>query len=150
MLRQSSIYGGLQYATFDQGWIAFFVKMGILGEPFRINGTGKQVRDALHVDDLTGAFRSAVRSIEQTAGRAFNIGGGPANALSLVELFAILRDRFDLSIEFDRGPERPGDQKVFISDNALAQSRMDWTPSTGIDEGLERLVDWTRATFAAG
>ncbi len=147
VFRQSSIYGGHQYATSDQGWIAFFVKMGILDEPFEINGNGKQVRDALHVDDLLSAFRASIVSIDQTAGRVMNIGGGPKNALSLLELFTILRERFGLSIRYSHGPARPGDQKVFVSDNSLAQDLTGWVPTIGINDGLERLVEWTRTTY---
>ena len=143
-LRQSSIYGGHQYATSDQGWVAFFAKMGVLSEPFTINGNGKQVRDVLHADDLIECFRACVRAIERCQGTAMNIGGGPSNSLSLLELFDLLRTRFDLSLEYQSVEPRPGDQKVFIADSRRAADSIGWSPSTSVDDGLDQLVEWTR------
>lgn len=146
-LRQSSVYGVHQYATVDQGWVAFFVKAGVLGERFAISGNGKQVRDALHVDDLVDCFRACVSTIDRCAGEAFNIGGGPSNSLSLLELFAILRQRYGMHLDYDEGPPRPGDQKVFVADVRKARQLMAWEPQVSLEAGLDRLVDWTRETF---
>jgi CDP-paratose 2-epimerase len=147
-LRQSSVYGGHQYATADQGWIAYFAKVGVLGEHYAINGNGKQVRDALHVDDLTALYRACVEAIDGCAGEAFNVGGGPGNSASLVELFELLRSDYGFAMTYDEGPPRPGDQKVFVADIRKVADRTGWQPTVGLRQGLEGLVAWTRSAFA--
>lgn len=150
VLRQSSIYGGHQYATADQGWIAYFVKMAVLSESFSISGSGKQVRDALHVDDLVRCFRACVESIDRCAGQAMNIGGGPRNSLSLLELFDILRNRPGLRVDYHKGAPRPGDQRVFVADTSLARELIRWEPTVPLSEGLERLVEWSTWMYGEG
>lgn len=144
-LRQSSIYGGRQFATEDQGWVAYFVKMGVAGLPFHISGTGKQVRDLLHVADLCACFEKIAGLNESSAafGHAFNIGGGAGKSLSLVELFAYLREPYGFRMQYTAGPARVGDQKVFIADTAKAERLLGWAPETGVPEGIEDLVAWS-------
>ena len=72
----------------DQGWVAWFMLASELGRPVTIFGDGKQVRDMLYVDDLVDAYLLAVDAIDRTSGRAYNIGGGPAFALSIWAEFA--------------------------------------------------------------
>jgi CDP-paratose 2-epimerase len=140
VFRQSSVYGGRQFATEDQGWAAFFAERFVANEPFRINGNGKQVRDLLHVDDLYQAFLMAART-DAAAGQCFNIGGGPDNSLSLLELFDELRARTGNSPSYEAGPPRPADQKVFIADiSELAP--LGWTPHVDKNQGLTLLIDW--------
>lgn len=147
-LRQSSIYGGHQYASADQGWIAYFARVAVLQESFVINGDGKQVRDALHVDDLVDLYRACAKSVDDCSGEAFNVGGGPANSSSLIELFAALRDEHGLGLlRYVEGPPRPGDQKVFVADTGKVERATGWRPRIGLRQGLERLLAWTTATF---
>jgi CDP-paratose 2-epimerase len=143
-LRQSSIYGGDQWATADQGWIAYFAWVAVTGERFAINGDGKQVRDALHVDDLVRLYRACAADPDVVAGEALNIGGGMDRSSSLIELFARLEDRYGFKMQYDRGPERPSDQKVFVADTSKAQRLLGWDPTVSLDEGLDRLVLWTQ------
>lgn len=150
-LRQSSIYGGLQYASEDQGWVAYFVQMGVERRPFRISGTGKQVRDLLHISDLIKCFRAIARAPRESLvfGQAFNIGGGPEASLSVCELFAKLESGYGFPMQFTAGPPRMGDQKVFIADTRKARQHLGWQPSVSIAEGLDELVEWSRARWAA-
>ncbi|MDP3949877.1 NAD-dependent epimerase/dehydratase family protein [Microbacterium sp.] len=143
-LRQSSIYGGRQFATEDQGWAAFFAERFVSDEPYSISGNGKQVRDLLHVDDLYRAYRCAADSIEAIVGRAFNIGGGVSNSASLLELFDQLQRRTGFRPSYTAGPPRPFDQKVFIADTSEFTARTGWEPRVGLDQGLDELVDWAR------
>jgi CDP-paratose 2-epimerase len=146
-LRQSSIYGGNQYATEDQGWVAYFVEMGVRNLPFRISGTGKQVRDLLHVSDLCKLFRTiaALPDTSPAWGEAFNIGGGVNLSLSLLELFRTLRRDYGLTIEYTAGAPRTGDQKVFIADTAKALHLLGWSPETSISTGLGEMIVSLRA-----
>ena len=140
VFRQSSVYGGRQFATEDQGWAAFFAERFVANEPFRINGNGKQVRDLLHVDDLYRAFVMAAAT-DATTGRCFNIGGGPDNSLSLLELFGELGARTGNAPAYESGPPRPADQKIFIADISELGG-LGWRPSIDKDRGLTLLIDW--------
>ena len=83
VLRMSCIYGQRQMGTEDQGWLAHFAIKALTGETISIFGDGCQVRDALDVSDCCAAYLAAWRNIDRVAGRAFNLGGGPRNAVSL-------------------------------------------------------------------
>ena len=150
-LRQSSIYGGRQYASEDQGWVSYFVQMGVECRRFRISGDGKQVRDLLHVSDLIECYRAIAKTPRESLafGQAFNIGGGARASLSLVELFALLERQYGFSMQFTAGPPRAGDQKVFIADIRKAAEYLGWKPRVAIGEGLEELVEWSKARWAA-
>lgn len=142
--RQSSVYGGRQYATADQGWLSYFVQVGVADTPFRINGNGKQVRDALHVTDLVELYRKCVDRIDHVAGQAFNVGGGPSRSSSLLELFETLRDTHGLSLTYESGPPRPADQKVFIADIRRVCESIGWMPTVELKAGVRQLVDSVR------
>ena len=86
VLRMSCIYGPRQFGTEDQGWVAHFLISALKGQPVTLYGDGMQVRDVLHVHDAVAAYRSLLAGIDDNAGRAFNLGGGPANAVSLRQL----------------------------------------------------------------
>lgn len=145
-LRQSSIYGGGQRATGDQGWLAWFVRMGVQASLFDISGTGKQVRDLLHVSDLCHCFKRIAELPESSSvwGEAFNVGGGPNASLSILELFNILRRDFGLALDYTSGPPRLGDQKVFIADIAKAANLIGWAPRVCLAEGLAEIVTWSQ------
>lgn len=143
VFRQSSVYGGRQFATEDQGWAAFFAERFVKNETFTINGTGKQVRDLLHVDDLYRAFIAATDKAESAVGRCFNIGGGPSNSMSLLEIFDALENRTGNRPSYTALQPRPADQKVFIADITDLQE-LGWQPSIGVDSGLDDLVSWAR------
>src|SRR5262249_30516086 len=114
--RQSCIYGPRQFGTEDQGWVAWFVIASMLRREMTIFGDGKQVRDMLHVNDLLHAYEAAIRAPDKVAQQAFNIGGGPNQAISLLELVAMLENRLRGKAPLRWGDWRPGDQKVYISD----------------------------------
>jgi CDP-paratose 2-epimerase len=148
VFRHSSIFGGRQYATADQGWIGWFVKQaldiknGLLKEPFTISGTGKQVRDILFADDLINCYFAAIENIEFAKGNAFNIGGGADNSLSLLELFNKLGNILDINMNFTRLPVRQSDQKVYIADINKATSFFNWEPAINVNDGLQRMINW--------
>jgi CDP-paratose 2-epimerase len=150
-LRQSSIYGDRQYASEDQGWVAYFVQMGVERRRFRISGTGKQVRDLLHIADLVECFHAISRAPPESLvfGQAFNIGGGPKASLSLIELFAMLQSQYCFPMNYTAGPPRTGDRRVFIADIRKAQNYLGWSPSVPLERGLDELVDWSKGRWAA-
>ena len=148
VFRHSSMYGGRQFATYDQGWIGWFCQMametkrGNLNEAFTISGSGKQVRDVLHAEDLVGLYFSTIDAIESTRGEVFNIGGGMVNSLSLLELFAILEELTGTVLDYTRLPPRESDQKVFIADNSKIWKAIAWKPQVSVKNGIRRTMDW--------
>nr|WP_295926886.1 GDP-mannose 4,6-dehydratase [uncultured Dyadobacter sp.] len=148
VFRHSSIFGGRQFSTFDQGWVGWFVqqamniKSGKLTENFTISGNGKQVRDILFADDLISCYFSAVSNIATTAGHAFNIGGGMENSLSLLELFKILEERLDVDMSYTTLPWRQSDQKVFVADISKATSTFAWKPKIDKKGGIDKMIAW--------
>lgn len=145
VFRQSCIYGYRQFGFEDQGWIAWFTIAAQLGKPITVYGDGMQVRDVLFVDDLVDAFDAAAANIDRTAGEVYNIGGGPANVLSLIELLSDIERRLGAPIPAGRDDWRPGDQRVYISDIRKAAADFGWAPRITKSEGLERLYDWVAA-----
>ncbi len=150
VFRQSCIYGQRQMGVEDQGWVAWFVIAAITGKPITIYGNGKQVRDLLHIDDLVAAFLLATRRIDVTKGQVYNLGGGPANTLSIwAEFGPLLSELIGREVVPAAYRDwRPGDQPVFIADIRKAAAEFDWVPQVGVREGIERLVEWVRANRA--
>jgi CDP-paratose 2-epimerase len=142
VFRQSCIYGYRQFGAEDQGWVAWFMIASQLGRPITIYGDGKQVRDILFIDDLLDAYDAAFAQPDKAAGRAFNIGGGVANVVSLLELLAFIEKRSGSKIHAGSADWRPGDQKVFISDIRRARAELGWSPKVSCPEGLGLLYDW--------
>ena len=151
-LRQSCIYGPRQFGVEDQGWVAWFALAAHQHRPLTVYGNGKQVRDLLYVDDLVRLYVLAAERAEALAGRAYNVGGGPANTLSLLELLRRLAAWRGEEIEVAFDESRPGDQLVFVADCARAARDLDWTPEIDLDAGLDRLLAWieVHATQALG
>ena len=140
--RQSCIYGYRQFGVEDQGWVAWFTIAHSLGKPVTIYGTGKQVRDILFVDDLVDCYLAAVGKIDEVSGMTFNIGGGPGNTLSLLELLEALRKHSGRSVLHTFEDWRPGDQPVYVSDIRLAGKLLNWQPKIGVAAGLDLLHKW--------
>jgi CDP-paratose 2-epimerase len=150
VFRHSSMYGGLQHATIDQGWVGWFcqkaidIKNGMATEPFTISGNGKQVRDVLHADDVVSLYFKAVQNIEKVRGRAFNIGGGIENSLSLLELFAHLEKALNITMEFEQLRFRESDQLFFVADNTAITNCTGWRPEVDTNTGLRKMLKWLK------
>ena len=145
VFRQSCIYGYRQFGFEDQGWIAWFTIASQLGQPITVFGDGKQVRDVLFVDDLVDAYDAAAAKIDVTAGQVYNIGGGPSNVMSLLDLLGHLEHRLGRRIPYARSDWRPGDQRVFVSDVRKAEDDFGWKPRVEWPVGLDRLYEWVAA-----
>ena len=142
--RQSCIYGPRQFGIEDQGWVAWFTIAAVLGKPITIYGDGKQSRDVLHVQDLVGAYEAAFDHRETVSGQAFNIGGGPSNTMSLLELIRYLEEELDTRLPLQWSDWRPGDQPVFVCNLEKAKQAFDWQPSISVRDGVGQLIHWVR------
>ncbi|HPC29570.1 MAG TPA: GDP-mannose 4,6-dehydratase [bacterium] len=144
VLRQSCIYGPFQHGNVDQGWIAHFVICALSGRGITIYGDGKQVRDILCVYDLIRAYKTLFEKAEVCSGSIFNIGGGKQNSFSLLEIIEIIERITGEKIKYSFDRWRPGDQKVFISDNASIKKATGWEPEISGFKGVEYLINWVR------
>jgi CDP-paratose 2-epimerase len=142
VFRMSCIYGPHQHGTEDQGWAAHFVKQILGGKPIMIYGDGCQVRDMLFAGDLVRAMRTAVERIDATRGRAFNIGGGPANAVSVGEVVQHLGRLHGIRPSVHYGEWRPGDQRYYVSNTQLFEQFTGWKPEVDVQGGLSLLYKW--------
>jgi CDP-paratose 2-epimerase len=150
VFRMSCIYGPHQFGTEDQGWVAHFVISAVDGRPITIYGDGKQVRDVLFVEDLVDALLTAQERAPELAGQAFNIGGGPTSAISLLELISEISELRGEEPPVSVEAWRKGDQRYYVSDPSRFGARTGWRPTTAPTEGLRRLHDWLLEERAAG
>ncbi|HEY8469166.1 MAG TPA: NAD-dependent epimerase/dehydratase family protein [Longimicrobiales bacterium] len=144
VFRMSCIYGPHQCGTEDQGWVAHFALRALRGEPITLYGDGLQVRDVLFIDDLLDAFDLACENMHRIAGRAFNIGGGPANAVSLLEVVDAIGTLSGKRPVIEFGAWRAGDQRYYVSDTRAFRAATGWEPRVSVHEGTSRLCDWLR------
>ena len=142
VFRQSCIYGPRQFGIEDQGWLAWFTIATTLGRPVTVYGTGKQVRDVLHVSDLIDLFQTTLDQIDVARGQIYNVGGGPEFSLSLLEALDLLSEHLDAPIAPAYAPARPGDQRIYVSDLAKVEHDLGWKPQIAPVEGIEELVSW--------
>jgi CDP-paratose 2-epimerase len=145
VFRQSCIYGLHQFGMEDQGWVAWFIIAVLTGKPITIYGDGKQVRDVLFIDDLMNAYDLAIANIDRTAGRVYNIGGGPDKTISIWKEFQpILEKLAGHPIPTGQGDWRPGDQRIYVSDIRKARQELGWQPVITPEEGIKRLFEWAK------
>ncbi len=142
IFRMSCIYGTRQFGFEDQGWVAWFSIRYFFGEPVTIYGDGKQIRDVLWVEDLVRAFEAFIKSDDKLKGEVFNMGGGPDNTLSLLELTNYLEKVTKRKVKIHYADWRKFDQKVYVSDVSKAEKIFRWKPQVSPPEGVKRLVDW--------
>ena len=144
VFRMSCVYGPRQLGTEDQGWMAHFLVQALQGRPVTLHGDGKQVRDVLFVEDLVDAFLLAWERSREVAGRAFNVGGGPANTTSLLELLELVEELSGVRPRVSFQDWRVADQRWYVSDPRAFCGLTGWEPRTGVREGVTRLHAWLR------
>jgi CDP-paratose 2-epimerase len=144
VFRMSCIYGPHQHGNEDQGWVAHFLLQALRGEPITIYGDGTQVRDVLYVQDLVDAMLAAIGR----SGDVFNVGGGPDNAISLLDLLDLIAEVHGARPVVDFAPMRPGDQRWYVSDTGRLARAIGWHPRVGVEEGVFELYRWLAASRA--
>ncbi|MCG3114063.1 MAG: GDP-mannose 4,6-dehydratase [Candidatus Manganitrophus sp. SA1] len=144
VFRMSCIYGPHQFGTEDQGWVAHFMIRAMESRPITLFGDGRQVRDVLYVEDLIDAFLLAQGRIDSLSGEAFNIGGGPSNTTSLLELIHLIETIGERPLTTHFEPWRLADQRYYVSDTRRFQAATGWFPRVGVEKGVRSLYAWLR------
>jgi CDP-paratose 2-epimerase len=149
VFRMSCIYGRRQMGTEDQGWVAHFLIRALAGEKVTIYGDGRQVRDVLDVGDAVDAYVRAWRRIDRVKGRAFNLGGGPANAVSLLELIDHIGTLIGREVPLAFEDWRAGDQRWFVADTRRAREALGLGVPRPWRLGVAGLARWLEEQDAA-
>jgi CDP-paratose 2-epimerase len=140
------IAGPWQMGKVDQGVFTYWALAHRLGRPLTYigyGGSGKQVRDLLHVDDLVDLIERQLRDPDHWAGFTVNIGGGRDSSLSLLETTEICRELTGNDVPIERVAEpRPGDVPIYISDCELLYRHTDWRPERGPRQILDDINGW--------
>jgi CDP-paratose 2-epimerase len=149
VFRMSCIYGPHQFGNEDQGWVAHFLIQALARRHLTLYGDGLQVRDILYVDDLVDAMMLAHDAIDEIRGEAFNVGGGAANTVSLLELLELIGEMTGERPAHAFEPWRPADQRYYVSDTSKLEAAVGWAPSVSVRDGLKRLAVWLRDAIPA-
>jgi CDP-paratose 2-epimerase len=153
VLRMSCIAGPRQFGNEDQGWVAHFLYSALAGTPLVIYGDGRQVRDILCVHDLVRIFELVRARTQVTAGQVYNVGGGPQNTVSLLELIDLVETLTRSRIRYEFQARRPGDQLVYVTDTRKLQEHTGWKPQYNVAQTLAEIHGWwkqNRELFAPG
>ena len=146
VLRGSCLYGPLQSQQEDQGWVAWFARAITSGTALRIFGDGYTTRDMLFVQDLVDLF-GRILDGPRPGGWTLNVGGGPASARSLLEVVRLIEGLSGCEAKLEFLPERPRDQKVFITSTDAATERYGWAPTTRPEQGITALLGVVSGTY---
>jgi CDP-paratose 2-epimerase len=140
------VAGPWQLGRIDQGvftyWLLAFYRRRELNY-IGYRGTGKQVRDVLHVDDLVDLIDEQLEEPERWHGVTINVGGGTGCSLSLRETSEICRELTGNDIAIGSVPEtRAGDVPIYVSDCRALFGRTGWRPRRDAREILVDTFDW--------
>lgn len=140
------IAGPWQFGKVDQGVLALWVLAHYFGKPLAYigyGGTGKQVRDFLHIADLCELVCEQIDNFPSWEGWLGNVSGGSATSASLCELTTLCREIMDRQIPISSNPEsRPSDLRIFIGDCARLFSRTTWRPKKSLKDIVEDTATW--------
>jgi CDP-paratose 2-epimerase len=138
--------GPWQMGKVDQGVVALWVARHVFERPLRYigyGGTGKQVRDMLHIDDLVELVLHQITHLDQHDGAIYNVGGGNTVSASLAELTTLCQEATGNRVEIAADPEdRPGDIPIFVADCRRVQEACDWQPSRSTGDIVEDITRW--------
>ncbi len=140
------VTGPWQMGKEDQGVVAFWVARHVFERPLAYigyGGTGKQVRDILHVDDLYRLLQLQMQRLEEIGGQVFNVGGGRPVSVSLRELTALCEQATRRRLDIRPVPEtRPGDVRAYVSDCRRIRELTGWTPQLRAEHIVDELTRW--------
>ena len=137
----------------DQGvivlWIAKHLFQGSLSY-IGFGGTGKQVRDLLHIDDLVDLLLIQLGRFDAASGKIFNVGGGRDVSVSLKELTKLCQEITGNTIPVRQSNEdRPGDVRVYLTDSRLVMEQFNWKPKRSASTIVQEITQWILANESA-
>lgn len=142
VLRLSTIYGIHQYGAEEEGWVARFVHSILKDRPFAVEGDGTDAHDLLDVRDFNAACSQAIDSIDRARGEIYDIGGGPENKRTVLEVIELIAKIANKEPSFTLDDRQ---QQSYVSDLSKAERDLDWKPRIGFDHGLHDLIAWAQS-----
>lgn len=140
------VAGPRQFGKIDQGVISYWVwrrlnKLKLYYKGYK--GSGMQIRDVLHIDDLTFIISEQVKKINKIKNNVFNIGGGIKNSLTLREL----NDKISKIINnkqkiLKKSKTSNYDVPIYISNNSKIKKFYNWKPKYNLDKILDDIYHW--------
>lgn len=138
--------GPWQMGKVDQGVVTLWVARHEFDKPLKYigyGGTGKQVRDVLHVADLFDLLIKQIETPQAWQGNVYNIGGGSDVSLSLLELTEHCRQITGNTIDISSQSEtNPVDVRIYLSDTTAARKDFDWQPRRGVEQIVADIHRW--------
>jgi CDP-paratose 2-epimerase len=130
----------------DQGVFALWMASHYFRRPLKYigyGGTGKQVRDFLHVADLLDLIDLQIQNLDKLKGQTFNVGGGMTNTLSLHETTQLCQEITGHKVPISSVSEiRAGDVPIFITDSRKVMTAMRWQPQRDIRTTFTEIYEW--------
>jgi CDP-paratose 2-epimerase len=140
------VAGPWQMGKVDQGVFTLWVLAHHFRRPLQyigFGGTGKQVRDLLHIADLTELIDVELKRFADFDGQTFNVGGGLRSSLSLQETSSLCEQITGRAISIQNRPEtRDGDVRIYVTDNGAVTAATGWAPRRGPAEILTDIYRW--------
>ena len=144
--RSGVISGPYQMGKVDQGVVVLWMARHYWRQPLNyigFGGTGKQVRDVLHIDDLLDLIDWQIHHLDDIAGKKFNVGGGLESSVSLMELTRLCQEITGNQININSQLEnRPGDIPLYLTDNKTITELSGWSPRRSVKGILENVYYW--------
>ena len=145
--------GPWQMGKVDQGVFTLWVAMHVLNRELHyigFGGTGKQVRDLLHIDDLADLLATELDHFDELQGQTFNVGGGVESSLSLLETTLLCQQITGNVIPvYSDSSGRPADMPIYISDNTRVSAATGWLPTRTPEQTLRSIYQWIVAELPA-
>jgi CDP-paratose 2-epimerase len=140
--------GPWQMGKVDQGVIVLWVARHHFGGPLSyigFGGSGKQVRDVLHVEDLFELLQVQLQNVAGHTGQVYNVGGGNECSLSLLELTGLCRQATGKTIQIGtEATTRPGDVRIYLTDTSKVRGAVAWKPRWTVERIIESIAAWIR------
>jgi CDP-paratose 2-epimerase len=142
ILRPSTVYGPGQDGTAEAGWVTWFLRAFWERKQITLHGDGTQSRDILHIDDFTRLLVDIVEDFDAYQGRTYDVGGGPDNEVSLLDLLRGLETSTGVRPDVVHDERLPGDLQRVVTDNTAISGVRGWKPTVRWDDGVRSTLDW--------
>ena len=138
--------GPWQMGKVDQGVATLWVVSHLFGRPLRYigyGGSGRQVRDFLHVDDFCRLLILQLADISCWNGKIFNVGGGVNSSASLLELTQLSQQATGKRIEVGQHAETsPVDVRIYVTDHRRVSAEYAWEPQKNVADIASDIAAW--------
>jgi len=148
ILRLFNAYGPRNHLSWWGGPVVTFIESILDGEPLEIHGDGLQTRTFTYVSDTAMGIVNALERPE-SRGEVVNVGG--VETVTIQELATRINERMGVGplraryISYESLPGKYQDVMHRVPDTSKAERVLGFRTKVGLDDGLERTIEWHRA-----